>query len=430
MARSLIQDPVASFLALILFAAPGTAQQVLDLPGQDRPLPPALEEVFRVGAFDGADWETFGEVRGVAFDARGQLYVFDGQSSRVVVVDPVGKFVRYVGRPGEGPGEFRLPAGFTVLRDGTIVVADMGHRAYQVFGSDGSFERMVPLPSADAGVVRVGRLLADPRGNAIITGGSGMMMAAVSRGGGGTVELPRSRPIDRVVISGETAAVSRLADAWLPPPSERPTQLSGGGVRFQGSIPMPRVFEPGLLLGTLVDGGVVYADSSSYAVKVVAPSGAVERVLRRPFLPRPVTPALQEAERKRQLADVEAGRGPVMRFSVSGAGGQPRALPPDAGREMQRNRIQQMEFFPEVPVLLDMATGWSGKIWVVRRGDQPTEPGPIDVLTPSGQYVGTFASGSLTLPAAFGPEGMVAFIERDEFDVPTVVVKRLPQLLR
>jgi hypothetical protein len=51
-------------------------------------------------------------------------------------------------------------------------------------------------------------------------------------------------------------------------------------------------------------------------------------------------------------------------------------------------------------------------------------------LTPAGQYVGTFAEGALKLPAAFGPEGMVAFIERDELDVPSVVVKRLPAVLR
>jgi hypothetical protein len=36
----------------------------------------------------------------------------------------------------------------------------------------------------------------------------------------------------------------------------------------------------------------------------------------------------------------------------------------------------------------------------------------------------------MELPAAFGPEGLVAFIERDELDVPTVVVKRLPAVLR
>lgn len=66
----------------------------------------------------------------------------------------------------------------------------------------------------------------------------------------------------------------------------------------------------------------------------------------------------------------------------------------------------------------------------MERQDLGGAPGPIDVLTPAGQYVGTFATGSMTLPAAFGPDGLVAFIERDEFDVPTVAVKRLPAVLR
>jgi len=166
-------------------------------------------------------------------------------------------------------------------------------------------------------------------------------------------------------------------------------------------------------------------------LKVAGVNGTLERVLRRPFRPRPVTPAMQEAERKRQLDQLEAGGGPQVRMMVQGPGGaQPRTVGQDAVKEMMKNRIAEMRFYPELPVVMDLATGWSGKIWVVRRGDQPTEEGPIDVLTPAGQYVGTFAKGSLELPEAFGPEGMVAFVERDEFDVPTVVVKRLPAVLR
>ena len=32
--------------------------------------------------------------------------------------------------------------------------------------------------------------------------------------------------------------------------------------------------------------------------------------------------------------------------------------------------------------------------------------------------------------AAFGPGGLVAYTEKDEFDVPTVVVKRVPPEVR
>ena len=59
-----------------------------------------------------------------------------------------------------------------------------------------------------------------------------------------------------------------------------------------------------------------------------------------------------------------------------------------------------------------------------------SEPGPIDVLSPEGRYIGTFAPEETTLPRAFGPGGLVAFVETDEYDVATIVVKRLRDEVR
>lgn len=56
--------------------------------------------------------------------------------------------------------------------------------------------------------------------------------------------------------------------------------------------------------------------------------------------------------------------------------------------------------------------------------------GPIDVLTPDGRYLGTFSADEVSMPGAFGPEGLAAFVEVDELGVQTVVVKRLPERLR
>lgn len=418
-------------LALALATAPTAGQQVVDLPAQDTRLAPALETVFRVGSMAGADWETFGDLGGVAFDARGNLYVFDRQSSRVVVTDARGRFVRIVGKRGEGPGELRMPAGFTVLRDGTAVIADMGHRSYQIFGPDGAFQRMVSF-GGDGMSFRLGEMSPDPRGGAIFSGG-GSTVVSMTTGAGQRAELPSGRPVERIALAGATAASTTLVQAWQPPrPETRPQTLSGGGARFQvAAMAMPRTFEPGLHVGPLPDGGVAYADTTTYTVKVTGPDGRVRRVLRRPLTPRPVTLAMQEAERKRRLDEMAAGGGPQMRIVTAGPGGggaQP--VSQDAIREMLRGQIEQMEFYPELPVLMNLRTGWEGKIWAVRRGQRPHEAGAIDVLAPEGRYLGTFAAGSLTLPSAFGPDGLVAFIERDEFDVPTVVVKRLPANLR
>jgi hypothetical protein len=48
------------------------------------------------------------------------------------------------------------------------------------------------------------------------------------------------------------------------------------------------------------------------------------------------------------------------------------------------------------------------------------------VITPDGGYLGTFPPDGLRIPDAFGPDGLLARIETDEYDVPTVVVERLP----
>ena len=85
-------------------AASLNAQEVIELPGEDRWLEADFEEVFRIGSLAGREWEQFGSVRRVAFDGAGHLYVFDTQADRIIVVDTDGALIREIGRTGEGPG--------------------------------------------------------------------------------------------------------------------------------------------------------------------------------------------------------------------------------------------------------------------------------------------------------------------------------------
>ena len=45
-------------------------------------------------------------------------------------------------------------------------------------------------------------------------------------------------------------------------------------------------------------------------------------------------------------------------------------------------------------------------IWVQRCGEEPVSAGPIDVLTPDGRYLGTFAADATAMPRAFGPHAL------------------------
>lgn len=415
---------------------PLPAQQIVELPTEDRPLGAAFEEVFRIGAVTGESWEMLGTVRGVAFDARGNLYLFDGTGGvsgpwvdpRILVFDATGAFVREFGRPGEGPGEFNSPVSLTVMRDGTVAVADVGHRAYQVFDESGRFVRMVRVGMEAFSLLVAAQPAVDPRGGGVYAIASGGR-AAMRRGPGAAV--PDSRPILRLDLQGEAATVDTVAEGWQPPPPE----TSGGvvpGVVVEGrpvtfaelGLGQSALLEPELLMSVLPDGQVAFSDSSAYALKIASVGGAqIERVITRPLDPERVTPAIEEAEKERMEARRRAlgGSGRTRMMEIRGA---------DGTVQSTSYELPEPAFFPELSVIHALAATWKGRIWVQRRGEYPETDGPIDVLTPDGDYIGTFPLGTTALPDAFGPGGMAAFIELDELGVATVVVRRLPEAVR
>lgn len=422
---------VAVLGALTVLGSAVGAQEVVDIPAADKAIQADFEEVYRVGSLDAELWETFGDVEDVAFDAQGNLYVFDSQDMRIVVVAPDGSFVREFGAEGEGPGEFRMAVGFTVLPDGRTVVADMGHRAYQIFSPDGRFERMVSMNAEAGGIVMAGDMVPDRDGNGLFSTGGGMVAMSFSGGPGAQAPAPpTTRPIERMSLAGESVVKTVLSEGWMPKRDDTPTTIEGGGARFSMSMGGPLAFEPQLFVGALPGSGFVYSDSSTYVLRVADADGAVRRVIRRPLSPKLMTEEMQEAERARRLQELVDGQGPQVRMVMTGPGGG-RAAPisQDQIREMMQSRVMQMRFYHELPVLRSMRTSWNGKIWAQRRGEAPDDPGPIDVITPEGRYVGTYSTEETALPNAFGPNGLAAFLERDEYDVPTVVVRRLPGIV-
>lgn len=156
MTKADLAEQVATLCVVCLLcwalAFPLSAQvPVVELPSEDVALSAEFGDVFRVGD-GGAQWELFTSITSLAFDASGNLHITDlgpdlGDVMRIVVVDPLGGLVTVFGRPGEGPGEFQIATGAVTFRDGTMVVADYGHRAYHVFRPGGELDRMVRFPS-------------------------------------------------------------------------------------------------------------------------------------------------------------------------------------------------------------------------------------------------------------------------------------------
>ena len=427
----------AVFAAIATSATTATSAAAQD---RDRPLDAGFEEAYRVGGVAAPEWAQFTRPGTVAFDGSGNLYMLDILAAEVVVIGTGGQLVRTIGGPGEGPGEFRSAADIVVWRDGRIAVADMGHGAYQLFDPAGDHERLVGMGGGDNPLlamttIRVA-IRGAPDGGSLLAQGTpdmlGGLQGAMAEMLGTEMEAGDrvdDRGIERLDLSGDVVAAEPVLQAWSPP-SEPAPELSASDLTDVSAM-MGSMFgqlthyEPRLLWDLLPDGTIAYSDSSAYAVRLLAPDGSVRAVLTRPLRPEQITPRIRAATIEQAIEDFQAeaesapeeARGLMELMTGSG--------------DVIREGIENAPFFDEIPVIRAIRATWDGSLWIQRRGEEPwDDEGPIDVFGADGQYVGTFGEGLTEMPNAFGPDGRVAFIELDEFDVPSIVVRTVPADVR
>jgi len=422
-------------------------------PGEDRPLAADFEEVYRIGGIEAEGWDAFTEIEDLGFDARGHLYIRDqaGSSARILAVDGAGALAAEFGSMGDGPGELRRVGHMVARPEGGAVIVDDGHRAYILFEADGSFERAIRFADADASqpapAARV-RHARDERALFLTRGSTARL------GQGEASVRSGDRTVYRVSLDeAEEAATVPFAEGWEPRPERQVTMETDNLSDMFGMLRDAYThFSPRMVFDVVPGGGVAYSDSSAYGVKIRTARGP-QRVVGRPLHPEPVTEQLRERARARALENFESSV--EGQFTSSGSDDN---IPPAIRQQMEamtagmRGMVENASFMSEVPLVRDLRTTWEGAIWVERWGSDPlaqinlaaggsddrnpegegeeAAEGWIDVLAPGGEYVGTFSLEEMSMPGAFGPGGLVAFVETDEFDVPTIIVKRLPAAVR
>ena len=369
------------------------------LDGPDVILNAMTEEVFTVGSVVGDTWDTFGNVRSVHFDAQARLHIFDSQFDHILVVGPDGSLIRTVGGRGEGPGEFDNVTTAIVGRDGSYTV--MGFTTIDLLEPSGEFVRRITMDPMTTGMAMASLALPDGR----------LVATQIMRFGEDEQPEEAGRPIHLFPLDGTEPAV--LYTAWrLPDEDEDEISMSGtleSGMRI--GFAAGRAFEPRLDIDVLTDGRLALIDSIGYRVKLIGLDGSVTGTIERPIAPLPVDDAIREAERER-YREAEAG----VLESASNT-----TLP----IQIEREGVEERTFADEVPVLYSVKVDWEDRIWVERRGPTGDDDGPTDIVTPAGDYIGTLPPDGLRTPDAFGPGGLMAYIEHDDLDVPTVRVVRL-----
>jgi hypothetical protein len=110
----------------------------------DAPEPWRMIEAWRVGAAEGEEHELFGAPTVVGVDPLGRVHVIDYQAQDIRVFDPDGGFVRRLGGPGGGPGEFHGPLSMAWDTEARLWVADGRNARYTVFDSTGTVDATWP----------------------------------------------------------------------------------------------------------------------------------------------------------------------------------------------------------------------------------------------------------------------------------------------
>jgi hypothetical protein len=215
-----------------------------------------LTETLRIT--EGPDFY-FGEIYDVAVDEAGHLYVADGQAKHVKVLAPDGTPQDTIGRPGDGPGEFRYPSRLGFTNTDSLYVMD--GRRVAVFGPEREFQYRFRTQGASGA----------PRN----------MMVPSEGGGAFFAYLPFP---DEVAKTGARAVVrhvgsnSEVGDTLL---AVRPRQARPDG----GPLPFSRLS----LFDLGPDDTLHHAWSGALDVTAYDQSGQKRRTVEIPFDPVPVS---------------------------------------------------------------------------------------------------------------------------------------------
>lgn len=116
-------------------------------PRQGQPTRMYITEDLRIGTVKGSDEYMFGEIREMAVDDDGQIFVLDTKKTLINVYDKNGLYKKTIGRHGQGPGELQAPQRMSKTWQDEIFVEDHGARAFVFYTLDGQYSRRVTYAS-------------------------------------------------------------------------------------------------------------------------------------------------------------------------------------------------------------------------------------------------------------------------------------------
>ena len=343
-----------------------------------------------------SDEYIFGDVTSVAADVHGRIYVADRLGSSVRLFEADGEFTAWIGREGEGPGEFIWPVDILPAADGRLFVRGQRITIFAASASspypDAVVEtwRIPPYANSESWRARlVDGIYHYPHYQLWIDGPSEYFYMKYGPEGltPDTVHVP-----DRAGLSSQRTAYYRVGQR--------------GGRMVHGLNRAP--FAPRADWDMTGRGTIIVGDGETYRLREFAQNGEPLRMIDGPVVERrPVPPA----ERRDSIRALEARIDslPVPLEEVL-----------HVAPEILSGEIPEM-----LPASISIHVGASDRIWVERWPPEGMATSRYyDVLDYDGRYAGTVVAPVPLLadpPPFFGEDLIVGVVSDPATEVHSVV---------
>ncbi|TFG58623.1 MAG: 6-bladed beta-propeller [Candidatus Aminicenantes bacterium] len=372
-----LKNPICAFNLIILFlglgaafiagqpASPGPQKADVELVSNPKtPVPPAgqrkrlvLKEELSIGVREGDEKYMFGANVAFNTDHEGNFYVTDWDKMEILKYDPSGKYVRTIGRKGQGPGEFQNLSIARFDRDGTLYVTDLSSQRISFFDKDGTYLRQTPIPDVFED------LYIGAKGGYV----SSRTIPAESDGGM-AFKIIDGFFNDKFELATEFNA--RLS-AYKPPSGRDATSRA----KFTAGILSDMAFRPTPIHLVAADGTIYFGYPEDYAIDVYSPEGRKVKTIRRAYDPIKVN------DKDKDYFAVTRAKPFVTR---TGGG----ARSEDEVRDILKY-IEYPENKPAYQSLAVMEDGWLVVLVDFAAGDYSL----FDIFDESGRYIGQFKTG-------------------------------------
>lgn len=355
------------------------------------PLSPEMKIIFEedltIGVEEGDENYMFGSEVYMNTDDEGNFYVTDWERRTVKKYDQEGKYLNSIGRPGQGPGEFRNISEVKFDSEGNIYLNDTVNRRISILSKDGNYIRGIKVPSDF---------------ERVIINSKGFLIAQVSD----DIQEEQVRTWDYVY--GLFDVEFNLVEEFfrLPQEFKMPTGRDEDSiVDFLAGGLSVMAFQPSVNYIQDKEDYILFGYPENYEIKVYHPDGKLMKIIQRDFEPVKISEEHKEDFLERQGESYMA------------------AMPPTAHHLKKKvfSLVKYPKYKPAYEQFVLMENGWIFVVVDSIRKDLKA----IDIFNKDGEYLAQFEIDISTEWLSFNngkayavaTEGDYKFIKRYSYEI-------------